>query len=146
MDLCREANYFRNNKRRRIAINNETPQQASIRRTNRTESDRLRRAAHSISDISLLTEHHCGEMAEVCEFCHALYWKKEENTSGQYAKCCHGGKVRLPELTQTPNLLLDLLTGNSPDSKNYRSHIREYNAALAFASMGAQIKPQVFDT
>ena len=83
-------------------------------------------------------EHHCGEMAEVSEFCHALYWKKEENTSGQYAKCCHGGKVRLRELTQTPNLLLDLLTGNSLDSKNYRTYIREYHAALAFASMGAR--------
>ena len=39
------------------------------------------------------------------------------------------------------HLLLDLLTVILPDSKNYRSHVREYNATPAFASMGVQIKP-----
>ncbi|GBN62193.1 hypothetical protein AVEN_62831-1 [Araneus ventricosus] len=34
-----------------------------------------------------------------------------------------------------------LLTENSPDAKNYRQRIRECNSALAFALMGAQIKP-----
>ncbi|GBN28214.1 hypothetical protein AVEN_191800-1 [Araneus ventricosus] len=37
--------------------------------------------------------------------------------------------------------LQDLLTSDSLESKNYRKHIREYNSALAFASIGAQIKP-----
>ena len=125
MDLSQAAKYYRNNLRRRIARRSETPEQANTRRTNRNEVDRLRRAADRICEISLLTEHYCGSMTEVCESCQALYWKKEKNTSGQYQKCCHGGKVRLPELTQTPNLLRNLLTGNTPDCKNYRSHIRE---------------------
>ncbi|GBN06722.1 hypothetical protein AVEN_124369-1 [Araneus ventricosus] len=34
-----------------------------------------------------------------------------------------------------------LLTENSHDAKNYRERIWEYNSALAFDSMGAQIKP-----
>ena len=60
--------YFRNNQRKWITRSNETSEEASICRTNRTESDRLRHAAHGISDISLLMEHHSGEVAEVCEF------------------------------------------------------------------------------
>ena len=68
MDLCGEAKYFRNNQRRRIVRRNETPEKASIHRINQTEPNRLRRAVHSISDISFLMKHHCGEMAEVSRF------------------------------------------------------------------------------
>ncbi|GBN91574.1 hypothetical protein AVEN_126972-1 [Araneus ventricosus] len=65
-------------------------------------------------------------------FCGAVYWKEEKNTAHKYTKCCHDGKVQLPAFP---------LTENSPDAKNYRQRIRECNSALAFASMGAQIKP-----
>jgi hypothetical protein len=40
-----------------------------------------------------------------------------------------------------PELLKELLTEITPEERNYRDHIREYNSALAFASMGAEIKP-----
>ncbi|GBM67404.1 hypothetical protein AVEN_188003-1 [Araneus ventricosus] len=71
-------------------------------------------------------------MSEQCGFCGSVYWKEEKNTAHKYTKCCHDGKVQLPAFP---------LTENSPDAKNYRKRIREYNSALAFASMGAQIKP-----
>ncbi|GBL74446.1 hypothetical protein AVEN_220506-1 [Araneus ventricosus] len=80
-------------------------------------------------------------MSEQCGFCGAVYWKEEKNTAHKYTKCCHDGKVQLPAFPDAPELLKVLLTENSPDAKNYRQRIREYNSAFAFASMGAQIKP-----
>ncbi|GBM79862.1 hypothetical protein AVEN_40382-1 [Araneus ventricosus] len=71
-------------------------------------------------------------MSEQCGFCGAVYWKEEKNTAHKYTKCCHDGKVQLPAFP---------LTENSPDAKNYRQRIRDCNSALAFASMGAEIKP-----
>ncbi|GBN12749.1 hypothetical protein AVEN_246718-1 [Araneus ventricosus] len=79
-------------------------------------------------------------MSEVCGFCGALYWKNEVNSSKKYTKCCHDGEVHLPNLTEAPDLFKELLCSNSQEAKNYRQHIREYNALLAFASMGAEIK------
>ncbi|GBO28224.1 hypothetical protein AVEN_61783-1 [Araneus ventricosus] len=43
-------------------------------------------------------------------------------------------------LTEAPDLFKQLLCTNSQVAKNYQQQIREYNAALAFASMGAEIK------
>ncbi|GBL61422.1 hypothetical protein AVEN_24402-1, partial [Araneus ventricosus] len=43
-------------------------------------------------------------------------------------------------LTEAPDLLKQLLCTNSQVAKNYQQQIREYNAALAFAPMGAEIK------
>ncbi|GBN27293.1 hypothetical protein AVEN_155185-1 [Araneus ventricosus] len=79
-------------------------------------------------------------MSEVCEFCGALYWKNEVISSKKYTKCCHDGKVRLPNLTEAPDLLKELFCSNSQEAKNYRQSIQEYNSSLAFASMVAEIK------
>ncbi|GBO23304.1 hypothetical protein AVEN_221469-1 [Araneus ventricosus] len=43
-------------------------------------------------------------------------------------------------LTEAPDLFKQLICTNSQEAKNYQQQIREYNAALAFASMGAEIK------
>ncbi|GBM17097.1 hypothetical protein AVEN_133351-1 [Araneus ventricosus] len=43
-------------------------------------------------------------------------------------------------LREAPDLFKQLLCTNSQESKNYQQQIREYNAALSFASMGAEIK------
>lgn len=75
-----------------------------------------------------------------CRFCKAKYWTAELNSRKIYSKCCHNGKVSLPHLQEAPVLLKNLLSQNNPEAINYRKHIREYNAALAFASMGANIK------
>ncbi|GBM17027.1 hypothetical protein AVEN_133299-1 [Araneus ventricosus] len=79
-------------------------------------------------------------MSEVCEFCDAFYCKNEVNSRKKYTKCCHDGKVHLPNKTEAPDLLTELLCSNSQDAQNYRQQIRDYNAALSFASMGAEIK------
>ncbi|GBO07294.1 hypothetical protein AVEN_103926-1 [Araneus ventricosus] len=117
------------------------------RRSARNAADRLRRA-RARSDQQManrvnsqaetnVSEHDCGMMTEICNFCQALYWRNELNSSN---KCCHDGKVRLPNLAETSDLLKELLTNNSLEARNYQQHIREYNAALAFASIGAEVK------
>ncbi|GBO38991.1 hypothetical protein AVEN_261851-1 [Araneus ventricosus] len=85
-------------------------------------SDQLsqRRANHVHSQIEVnVTEHSCGNMSEACEFCGALYWKNEVNSSKKYTKCCHDGKVHLPNLTEAPDLFKELLCSNSQEAKNY---------------------------
>ncbi|XP_053150109.1 uncharacterized protein LOC128344287 [Hemicordylus capensis] len=84
-------------------------------------------------------EHNCGTLTESCHYCGALYWLDELNSTRKYTKCCHDGKVTLKELNEPPDLLKELLLTQSTEAKNYREHIREYNAALALASMGAEI-------
>lgn len=48
--------------------------------------------------------------------------------------------MSLPSLSEVPEILIDLLCSDSSEAKNFRRHIRSYNAALAFASMGAEMK------
>ncbi|GBM05499.1 hypothetical protein AVEN_94782-1 [Araneus ventricosus] len=79
-------------------------------------------------------------MSEVCEFCDTFYCENKVNSSKKYTKCCHDAKVHLPNLTEAPDLLKELLCSNSQEAKNYRQQIREYNVALSFASMRAEIK------
>jgi hypothetical protein len=37
-------------------------------------------------------------------------------------------------------LLRELLTGDTREANNYTEHIQEYNSAMAFSSLGAEIK------
>jgi hypothetical protein len=75
-----------------------------------------------------------------CEYCNARYWKHELNASNKKTKCCHDGKISLDPLFETPTLLRELLTGDKREADNYREHIREYNSAMTFASMSAEIR------
>lgn len=111
----------------------------SVRRAKARLNQQNANCVHSQSEV-IVIEHSWGHMSDVCQFCNALYWKSEINTSKKYTKCCHDGKVCLPNSTETPDLLKKILCDSSPVAKKYRLHIREYNAALAFASMGAEIK------
>ncbi|GBM15753.1 hypothetical protein AVEN_262919-1 [Araneus ventricosus] len=71
-----------------------------------------------------VSKHDCGMMTEICNFCQALYWRNELNSSNKYTKCCRDGKVRLPNLAEAPDLLKELLTNNSLEARNYQQHIR----------------------
>ncbi|GBN24309.1 hypothetical protein AVEN_89360-1 [Araneus ventricosus] len=147
MNYLRTSQY---NLRRREQRARESLDERFQRSSARKAADRLRRArARSDQQIANrvnsqaetnVSEHDCGMMTEICNFCQALYWRKELNSSNKYTKCCHDGKVRLPNLAETPDLLKELLTNNSLEARNYQNHIREYNTALAFASMGAEVK------
>ncbi|KAL8592527.1 hypothetical protein ACOMHN_030212 [Nucella lapillus] len=72
-----------------------------------------------------------GKMDQVCTHCGALKWKRE--TPGM---CCAGGKVRLPPFGIPPVPLKSLLTGTSPDSKNFLDNLRNYNNCFQMTSFG----------
>ncbi|GBM59449.1 hypothetical protein AVEN_117650-1 [Araneus ventricosus] len=55
--------------------------------------------------------------------------RSEQQMTNRYTECCHDGKVRLPNLAETPDLLKELLTNNSLEDRNYQQHIREFNVA-----------------
>ncbi|GBM51611.1 hypothetical protein AVEN_113497-1 [Araneus ventricosus] len=91
-------------------------------RSARNEADKLRRArkrsdqfsqrkpnrVHSQIEVNV-PEYTCGNTSEVCEFYGALYWKNEVNSNKKYTKCCHDGKIRLPNLIEAPDLFKELL-------------------------------------
>ena len=72
-----------------------------------------------------------GAMVEQCRKCRALYFSGEKVGS----HCCLG-KITLPDLLPYPEELVDLMTGESADSTNFRRNIRKYNSSMALASMG----------
>jgi hypothetical protein len=57
--------------------------------------------------------------------------------------CYAQGKVTLPPLAPPPEPFRRFLTGNEMDAKNFRQHIRFYNSALAFTSVGANLDTNV---
>ena len=82
-------------------------------------------------------------MEVVCSKCFALHWLnakldrrlKEEPLFGT---CCSNGNVQLLKLSQLPPTLLELYTTDTSIAKDFRTHIRKYNSALAFTSLNYQ--------
>ncbi|KAF7138016.1 hypothetical protein RHSIM_Rhsim07G0256200 [Rhododendron simsii] len=60
-----------------------------------------------------------------------------------FGTCCLQGKVRLPLLITPPPPLQALYDGNDDQSKSFRTHTRECNAANAFTSLGATLDTRV---
>jgi len=74
-----------------------------------------------------------GAMSSACKHCGALFWKEENKW------CCSNGKVKfksddLPP--PVPDALLELLTTNSAEAKEFRMNLRQYNAAFSMTSIG----------
>ncbi|CAG8839159.1 5548_t:CDS:2, partial [Cetraspora pellucida] len=65
------------------------------------------------------------------------------NKSPVFSVCCGNGKVVLPSMTPLPDLLMQLLTGSTPDFKNFCKNIRAYNAAFVFTSLGTHIDESI---
>ena len=75
-----------------------------------------------------------GEMTVRCIFCNALRYKKESK-----GICCSNGSVKLPELTELPEELKNLLHENSPFFKHFLDNVRYYNSCFQMTSFGAKI-------
>ena len=77
-------------------------------------------------------------MDQRCEHCNALHFA-DEKIKGGFNSCCHRGHVRL-ERMEYPHFLRELMSNTAhPHFHNFYENSRSYNAALSFASMGAQI-------
>lgn len=61
---------------------------------------------------------------------------KSSLTNPDFGTCCSHGQVQLSYLQRPPEPLLQLLTQNDAQAKNFKEHIWEYNRALAFTSLG----------
>ena len=91
-----------------------------------------------------LTPNDLGAMNVRCPFCDALHWENECVSSSrvghpEFQMCCAHGKVNLTPLRLPPAPLYDLFVGDTHEAKQFRSNIVQYNAALAFTSLGVKI-------
>lgn len=85
--------------------------------------------------------HELGKMDVPCSSCGALHWMAERlsNSSDStpvFGMCCNSGTVRLPPLSTPPRGLKNLYTGIDPEARAFRDSITQFNAALAFTSLG----------
>ncbi|KAI5892330.1 uncharacterized protein SCHCODRAFT_02477374, partial [Schizophyllum commune H4-8] len=76
-----------------------------------------------------------------CPSCHALHWpaeklKKSPVRDPRFGTCCDSGQVNLPFLAKPPPLLYYLYESDDPLPRAFRKHIRQYNNAFAFTSLG----------
>ena len=79
-----------------------------------------------------------------CSFCKAFLWLDERLSSSskrnpRFGLCCLQGKIRPPYLNPIPPELYHLLTVQNPIGNAFRNHIRNYNQALAFTSVGRTV-------
>lgn len=79
-----------------------------------------------------------------------MHWSGERvshssTANPQFGLCCDHGQVVLPRSRMPPPFLHYLLTSNSPQAVGFRTHIRQYNAALAFTSLGVEIDDKIHE-
>lgn len=88
----------------------------------------------------VVEENYLGTMTVVCQHCNACFFKQEVKGGAHHINvCCNFGNIDMPyKFSSYPPFIKDLLTENTPDGKNFRENIRQYNTALSMASMGAQ--------
>ncbi|KAH9806822.1 hypothetical protein DFH28DRAFT_919167, partial [Melampsora americana] len=85
-----------------------------------------------------------GRCDKECESCHALRWSNERTKQyrgtniQRYSNCCQSGKVLLPSFyfpqSQTPDIIIWVMTSPHPDAVAARRQIRDYNNVLSFTS------------
>ncbi|KAF8805649.1 hypothetical protein BYT27DRAFT_7296327 [Phlegmacium glaucopus] len=85
-----------------------------------------------------------GIMNVHCPFCDALHWDDECVSSSrrnrpEFEACCAHGKVQLPLLCVPPSPLYNLFVDDTHKGKEFRGNIVQYNAVLAFTSLGMKV-------
>ena len=90
-----------------------------------------------------IPRHDLGRMDVLCTHCDALHWIDERlarssQSNPSFSTCCNQGKVCIPRLLDPPQALWNLFTSNDAQCKEFREHIRQYNMALAFTSLGVK--------
>ena len=90
--------------------------------------------------FELPAPHHLGDMTNRCPHCQARYFQDECTTQRVFTKCCFQGKVSLPPIQVPSQNMVQLFTGNTPQSQHFLQNIRHYNAALSMASWNATLR------
>ena len=76
-----------------------------------------------------------GDLSTVCPHCNALRFPQERK-----GICCNNGKVSFPSPPLTPDILLQLYSGNHTLSQHFLKNIQQYNGLFKFTSFGANIQ------
>ena len=97
---------------------------------------------------ALAGRHSLGPMNLECPHCHALHFATEKlsastRNSLKFGMCCLTGQIDLPPFPPAPIHLRDLFDGTSPHSLEFKTNIRQYNAAFAFTSLGVKVDHSV---
>ena len=87
--------------------------------------------------------HNLGRVDRGCTYCGALHWLSERSTGNGssnprplFTMCCNQGEIELPAMETPPEGLTYLFTAAAPQA----NHFRQYNAALAFTSLGVEVE------
>jgi hypothetical protein len=95
--------------------------------------------ADSEGTLMVLRSEHspfCGEMIDECQYCGALYFQQEVNTSGAFTTCCGSGKIDLPSMRSPPSEFIEeLFRGASEYSKLFHNKSSLYNNTLSLAKV-----------
>ncbi|QRV79981.1 ATP-dependent DNA helicase PIF1 [Ceratobasidium sp. AG-Ba] len=99
------------------------------------------RLRQTVWRLSAQPRHNLGDMNIVCQHCGAYHWADEKLSKSRadnpvFGSCCREGRVQVPLTRRPPAELWRLYTRSHPLTSNFFSHIRQFNSALAFASMG----------
>ncbi|KAF6171105.1 hypothetical protein GIB67_020584 [Kingdonia uniflora] len=92
--------------------------------------------------------HFLGQMDVRCIHCSTLHWLDEKLSHSsilnqRFGQCCFQGNIRLPTLDPLPIELQELYNGNGILSRSFRNYLREYNAAIAFTSLGIHMDDRI---
>ena len=92
----------------------------------------------------MLPANDLGPMNIQCPFWHTFHWIEERVPSSsicnpEFESCCQQGKVKLPALHVPPTKLYNLFVDDSPQARDFQKNIVQYNAAIAFTSLGIKI-------
>jgi hypothetical protein len=89
-------------------------------------------------------------MEHACPKCKVLHWLSERvqkrgstNLHPLFGMCCGDGSIQLPAPLPPPDLLQRLFTVSTLEARQFWEHIRQYNAALSFTSLGVQVDDSV---
>ena len=90
--------------------------------------------------------HDLGRMKHECIHCGALHWLSERSTGNGssnahplFTMCCNQGEIELLAMEPPPEGLTYLFTAATPQANRFHQHTRQYNAALAFTSLGVEV-------
>ncbi|TYJ54441.1 hypothetical protein B9479_004951 [Cryptococcus floricola] len=91
----------------------------------------------------VVAQYSLGPCDYKCDKCGALHWAAERPADDQhsteheaaFSACCSKGNVILPTPLEPPPFLKTLWTANTLEAKEFRKQVRNYNGAMAMASM-----------
>jgi hypothetical protein len=113
----------------------------------RVERADLRNVARCV-DFNSVERHDLGRMEVECPFCQAEMWLEERLTESskvnpKFGLCCNKGGYTVQELKATHPTIHSLLSGNTAESRDFKSNIRVYNSKFNFTSLGVTFDQRV---